>query len=458
MEVISVLPGQQLGWVLLHSLWQYAVVGLFLWGILAILRRLLYPKNEPAGFPKGWAALVVFILLGFALTSGLSRLATAANDEDLPQEKTVNRASAPTEFEGDFAMDQDLALGLSAAGGGKLDIFRLRTVRFEKKTDRLCAELEGATVSWPKAQCSVAVAVFDAAGKLLAEEKQLVENSDDIAGKPAISPFNQSIRFDPKLPVHDIKRFYVWLIPPTVMEGDFAVDKDLVVYVGCAASRRPNLVQLKTIRFAEKAGRLTADLKGEMFSWPKGRWLVEVAVLDAAGKWLAKEKQPLENSGVVMSKASISWPTLSFVFDPKLAIPEVKRYRVSLIPRVDASMKGDFSIDADLPVKLNAAAGDKQDILQLDTIRFAEKAGQLSAEIKGQMVSWPKGHWSVEAVLLDDEGKELAKAETSFENSGGSILGVPAIGPLKLAFDFGDADQAIPTAKSFRVKITDIVE
>ncbi|MBN2580146.1 MAG: M56 family metallopeptidase [Pirellulales bacterium] len=38
-EMFSLLPGRQLGWTLLHSLWQFAVIGFCLWGTLALLRR-----------------------------------------------------------------------------------------------------------------------------------------------------------------------------------------------------------------------------------------------------------------------------------------------------------------------------------------------------------------------------------------------------------------------------------
>jgi beta-lactamase regulating signal transducer with metallopeptidase domain len=38
-DMLSALPAQRLGWTLLHSLWQFAVIGLMLWGILALLRR-----------------------------------------------------------------------------------------------------------------------------------------------------------------------------------------------------------------------------------------------------------------------------------------------------------------------------------------------------------------------------------------------------------------------------------
>ena len=35
-DLLSMLPGQRLGWTLLHSLWQFSVIGFFVWEILAL--------------------------------------------------------------------------------------------------------------------------------------------------------------------------------------------------------------------------------------------------------------------------------------------------------------------------------------------------------------------------------------------------------------------------------------
>jgi len=45
---------------------------------------------------------------------------------------------------------------------------------------------------------------------------------------------------------------------------------------------------------------MKAILKGSMLSWPKGKWVVSVALLDADGKALDEQRATFENSGVIL--------------------------------------------------------------------------------------------------------------------------------------------------------------
>jgi hypothetical protein len=84
------------------------------------------------------------------------------------------------------------------------------------------------------------------------------------------------------------------------MEGDFAVGRELGVGLGGGVYHNRNVLSLQTIRFDEKDGRMKAILKGSMLSWPKGKWVVSVALLDADGKALDEQRATFENSGVIL--------------------------------------------------------------------------------------------------------------------------------------------------------------
>lgn len=100
------------------------------------------------------------------------------------------------------------------------------------------------------------------------------------------------------------------------------------------------------------------------------------------------------------------------------------------------SMQGDLRTDAPIAVNLNAGAGDRADVVQINSVRFALDQGWLQARVCGKLLSGPKGRWRVVIELLDKANTVVRRGDTTFENSG-IIIGVAMIEDLSLMVDLG---------------------
>ena len=115
-----------------------------------------------------------------------------------------------------------------------------------------------------------------------------------------------------------------------------------------------------------------------------------------------------------------------------------------------ATMTAQVSYGKMLPVLLAAGAGDKQGIIRLAFAVFRKTDDAITAELYGQLISWPKSKWRVAMELLPDSGKAV-RHQAVVENSGEVMGGMVFTDTGHLDFRFAAAKDL--SADRFKVTL-----
>jgi HEAT repeat protein len=117
--------------------------------------------------------------------------------------------------------------------------------------------------------------------------------------------------------------------------------------------------------------------------------------------------------------------------------------------KTPATMTGLVSYGKMVPVLLGAGTGEEQGLIRLAFVVFHKAADAITAELYGQLVSWPKGKWRIAMELMPESGKAVHQ-QAVVENSGLVFGGM-------IFIHTGHLDSRFPVAKDFsarRFKVT----
>ena len=120
------------------------------------------------------------------------------------------------------------------------------------------------------------------------------------------------------------------------------------------------------------------------------------------------------------------------------------------------SMEDRLEFGKAIPLLLKGGVGNESNVVSLYGVTFKREGDMVQADIRADMLTWPKSKWKLIVELLDKDGSQIVSSAAVLENAG-IIISRPATQSADQHFTLGP-NPKIPSAQRFRVKLEQIPE
>jgi len=447
----------RLGWTLLHSLWQLAIIGALAATTIACLR-----SRTHARYLMNLVQIVIETLLFYHPAAWwLSRRIRAEREnccDDIAAEycgSPVALAEGLAAIEAARLKNSATGLAVAAVGPGSQESTLRRVRRLlgfsdaNPKRDRTW--LAGLLVL---ALLLIAGVVGHRAGAQVDGSPQdtRAEGEENVVNAMEVTIEKAGPDAQPELAGDAVSKLL-----PLHRNGSISLD------MKSTAGRRNGIAQFRWIAFHKTEGVLHAELLTQLISYPKGKWLVTLDLLandDEHAEPLASADAIFENSGIAKGLPSTSTQFLRWRLGSDRLAEQATHFRVTLSPSIEPGVRRTLPLadGTPIPFLLESTPGGQGATATLAEIAFATESGKLRADLRGSVISWPKAGWRIVVELLssDMNAEPVASAEATLVNSG-KIISKPGLETRELQLALGD-QSLLQEAAAVRVSLVPSAE
>ena len=237
-----------------------------------------------------------------------------------------------------------ISLHMKSTAGGRNGVVQLPWIAFPKTEGVLRAELQIRLISFPKGKWLVTLDLLpndDERAEPLASADAIFENSGIVKGLPSTSTRFLRWRLGSDRLAEQATHFRVTLSPstePGVRQTLPLLDGTPIPFLlESTPGGQGATATLSEIAFTTESGKLRADLRGSVISWPKAGWriVVDLVASDMNAEPVASAEATLVNSGIISTLPRLETRDLQLALGDQNLLQEAVAVRVSLIPNAE---------------------------------------------------------------------------------------------------------------------------